>query len=132
MQILNAKTNWQEGEAFLLDVDYARIQTNMAIACALAQSLYHAFTTPSLPTAQANAWVHASFFNGVEQGIVALAEATVPENGAVAKTFAPNDRIWTAQDLNRIEAMQQLLYTQLQGQKAMLPTLQFTLKGSVF
>lgn len=126
------KTNWHDGEAFLLQPDYARIRANLLALHAQALPLYPGAAAPNLENPAQNDWARCSFFTAVEQSCAALIETTVPENAYTPRTFAGNDRVWTAADLNRIEGAALRLHNQLQGQKDAQPRLAFILKGSEF
>ena len=124
------KTNWVNGDRFNIDPDYNRIKGNIEYLVALSKTMYPDYNTPELEDVVINGFPKVSFFNNVVTSTrEMLSNCYSPVGSKSMRSYVSNGMVWNATELNNIERNHLLLYNALNGQKACMRRLEYTLGG---
>ena len=128
------KTDWKKTDPVMLDPDYTRIRGNILHLRDMARHLYLPFSLAD--KAAGYRFVDNTcleFFANVDNNVDALLDNTFrPPRSERARAYEANGRVWSYDDLNRIESALLGLYTALTAQQNARQTLAFTMGGGIF
>ena len=127
------KTNWLPTDTVSLDPDYARIRGNILHLHGMARQLYLPFPLAGMEDYSPAGFPYIEFFANVDNNVDALLDNTFrPPRSERARAYEVNGRVWSYDDLNRIESTLLGLYTALTAQQNARQTLAFTMGGGIF
>jgi hypothetical protein len=122
---ITPKTNWQRGDYFNLEPDYARIKNNILYVYEKTLQLYPSYQLKTMKEYTIYDIPHADFFNTVEENIELLVQGHFRPSGfREGKRYSGNDAPWDHEDLNRIEenlALLKQIYDSAENGKRELP-----------
>lgn len=125
------KTNWKNNDYFNLSPDYQRIKGNIEYLYELSLKMYAPYSIYNLLSYTINDFPKSDFFNNIVYDIDMINKNTLgPDNPlyATMRSYTPNGKIWTYEDLNTIESNVAMLYNELQVKRYdNIPKLSFTL-----
>lgn len=125
------KTNWQPGDAFCLDPDYARIRGNLLYLQAWAGRIARRAALEDMAQLEIRDIPYAEFFNTVERNLAAVAAAVYPRPDYQTRQLSAGKPVWDWRDLDRIEGMELQIWYDLTALEAGLQKLQFKLGGGL-
>lgn len=125
------KTTWKNNDFFNLSPDYQRIKGNIEYLHELSLKMFNHYSIYALGTYVVNDFPKVDFFNNIVYDIDMINNNTIgPDNPlyATMRSYTPNGKIWTYEDLNIIENNIAMLYNELKVKRYdNIPKLSFTL-----